>query len=179
MKRMKNVWKGVAVAAGLFVATQVTNAQQKIGHINSQELMQATPEFKTAQTQIQTLRESKEKEYQGMLELYQKKQTEANEKAMNRSEANKTTLDTEIQGLVAEMRQMEERIQATNGQAQEELQKKYQELMNPIETKVINAINTVAKDKGYAYVLDLASGSVFYFDGGDDLTPDVKSKLGI
>ncbi|MFD2599784.1 OmpH family outer membrane protein [Sphingobacterium corticis] len=176
---MKNVWKGVVVAAGLLVATQVSNAQQKIGHINSQELMQATPEFKNAQTQIQTLRETKDKEYQGMVELYQKKQTEANEKAMNRSEANKATLDTEIQGLVAEMRQMEERIQTTGNQAQEELQKKYQELMSPIETKVMTAINAVAKDKGYAYILDLASGSLLYFEGGEDLTAAVKTKLGI
>lgn len=177
--KMKNVVKSVAVAVGMFVAAQVSNAQQKVGHINSQELIQTTPEFKAAQEQMQTLSQAKDKEYQSMIEMYQKKQSEANEKANNRSEANKATVDVEIQGLVDEMRQMEEKIQTTRQQSQEELQTKYQELMQPIETKVMNAINAVAKEKGYAYILDLSAGSVIYFEGGDDLTPEIKAKLGL
>jgi outer membrane protein len=43
----------------------------------------------------------------------------------------------------------------------------------------MNAINAVAQEKGYAYILDLASGSVIYFQGGEDVTADVKTKLGI
>lgn len=176
---MKNVFRSVAVAAGIFVAAQMANGQQKIGHINAQELIQAHPEFKNAQQQMQTLSETKDKELQSMVQEYQKKETEANEKAMNRSEANKATIDAEIQTLVGEMQQMQERIQSTRTVAQEELQKKYQELMGPIEQKVLTAINAVAKEQGYAYVLDLSAGSVIYFEGGEDLTPAIKSKLGL
>lgn len=179
MRKMKNVWKSVALAAGLLLAAHVTNAQQKIGHINAQELIQSHPEFRNAQQQIQTLSETKDKELQSMVQEYQKKETEANEKAMNRSEANKAAVDVEIQTLVGEMQQMQERIQNTRNVAQEELQNKYQELMSPIEEKVITAINSVAQEQGFAYVLDLSGGSVIFFDGGEDLTPAIKAKLGI
>lgn len=43
----------------------------------------------------------------------------------------------------------------------------------------MNAVNDIAKAKGYAYVFDISSTNIPYFAGGDDLTTDVKSKLGI
>jgi len=176
---MKNLLKGAVLAVGLFAATNAVQAQQKIGHINSEEVFQLTPEFKTAQDQLKTLGETKQKELQGMYETFQKKQTEANDKLRNRSEANKEQIDAEVNALGQELQQMQTRIQEVQKVAEEEFGKKQQELMAPIQTKVMNAINAVAKEKGYAYVLDLAAGSVVYFQGGEDISTDVKAKLGI
>ena len=110
---------------------------------------------------------------------YQKKQNNANEKLRNRSEANKTAVDAEVQEIANSMREMETRIQEVQRVAQEDIGKKQQELYAPIEQKVFTAINAVAKEKGYAYVLDISNGGIPYFGGGDDLTADIKSKLGI
>ncbi|TJY63470.1 OmpH family outer membrane protein [Sphingobacterium alkalisoli] len=176
---MKNLLKGVALVAGLFISTQVVNAQQKIGHINSGEILQSTADFKTAADQLKALTETKEKEFQGMVTVYTEKQTAYNDKLRNRSEANKTTVDTELQTLGEEMRQIEGRIQEIQKVSQEELGKKEQELFAPIQQKVMTAINAVAQEKGYAYVLDLAAGSVIYFQGGEDISADVKAKLGV
>ncbi|MFZ4862897.1 OmpH family outer membrane protein [Sphingobacterium sp. Mn56C] len=176
---MKNLFKGALLAVGLFAAATVANAQQKIGHIDADALFQLTAEFKTAQTQLQTLQASKEKEISGMYEELQKKNTLAEEKYKNRSEANKAATDAELTQLGQEIQQMDTRIREVSRVAQEDLQKKQQELMSPIHTKVMNAINAVAKEKGYAYVFDIGSGAAIYYLGGDDITNDVKTKLGI
>lgn len=176
---MKNLFRSVALVAVIFLGTQYVSAQQKIGHVNADEIFQMTAEFKTANEQLRTLNDTKTKELQGMYELFQQKQTEANEKLRNRSEANKTAVDAELQALGQELQTMEQRIQETQRVAQEDVQKKQQELLTPIQTKVMNAINAVAKDKGYAYVLDTSNGNVIYFQGGEDISADVKTKLGI
>ncbi len=179
MRRMKNLFRSVALVAVVFLGIQHVSAQQKIGHINADEIFQLTPEFKTANDQLRTLNDTKTKELQGMWEEFQKKQTEANEKYRNRSEANKETVDAELQSLGQELQSMEQRIQEVQRVAQEDLGKKQQELLAPIQTKVMNAINAVAKEKGYAYVLDTSSGNVIYFQGGEDIAMDVRTKLGI
>lgn len=74
---------------------------------------------------------------------------------------------------------MQQRIQDVQKVAQETIAKKQQELMAPIQTKMMNAINSVAKEKGLAYVLDLGAGAVIYHAGGEDISAAVKAKLGI
>lgn len=180
MKTMKNVITSVVMAVGVLMTAQVANAQQKIGHMNSMEIMQATAEFKTAESTIQTFAESKQKELQDMYALFQAKQTEINEKVMNRSEANKATVDAEIDALVQERDNMQQRVQEVQRAAEEEIQQKEGELFGPIYEKVMTAISAVAKEQGFAYVFDLSAGNVvFPFDGSEDVTPLVKAKLGI
>lgn len=176
---MKNLFRSVALVAVVFLGIQHVSAQQKIGHISADEIFQLTPEFKTANDQLRTLNETKTKELQGMYEEFQKKQEVASEKYRNRSAANQEATDAELQVLTQELQNMEQRIQEVQRVAQEELQQKQQELLAPIQTKVMNAINAVAKEKGYAYVLDTSAGNVIYFDGGEDVSMDVRSKLGI
>src|SRR5690606_1223114 len=170
---------GVLLASGILLASNAANAQQKIGHINTAEIVQSTNEFKAAEAQMKTLSDTKQEELQKMYTEYQKHQNDANEKLRNRSEANKEAVDTEVQTIANTMREMEARIQDVQRVAQEDISKKQQELYAPIEQKVMNAINSVAKEIGYAYVLDISTGNVPYFGGGDDLTAEIKSKLGI
>src|SRR5690606_5412258 len=179
MNSMKNLLKSVVVASGVLLAANTASAQQKIGHINTAEIVQSTPEFQAAEAQMKTLSETKQKELQGMYAEYQKKQNNANEKLRNRSEANKESVDAEVQQIANSMREMETRIQDVQRVAQEDIGKKQQELYAPIEQKVFTAINAVAQEKGYAYVLDVSNGGIPYFGGGDDLTADIKKKLGI
>lgn len=179
MKRMKNLFKGAIAFVAVFFATQLAHAQQKIGHINFAEIIQSTPEFKTAEGQLKTLSDGKTKELQDMYAMYQTKQKEANDKARNRSEANKETVDAELQKLGTELRDIETRINENQRVAQEDLNKKEEELISPIHRKVSEALNNVSKEKGYAYVFDISSTNIPYFQGGDDLTAAVKTKLGI
>jgi outer membrane protein len=179
MKRMKNLLKGAVLLVGMFAATSVANAQQKIGHINADEIFQQTAEFKTATATLKTLSETKQKEIEGMITELQKKEKEANDLMLNQSEANKAETQTKLQTIGQEYQQMQQRVQEVQKVAQEEVAKKQQELMAPIQTKVMNAITSVAKEKGYAYIFDIGSGAAVYYAGGEDVSADVKTKLGI
>ena len=63
--------------------------------------------------------------------------------------------------------------------AQQDLTAKQEELYKPILAKAEVAIKAVSKEKGFAYVFDTAQQALVYFDGGEDITPLVKTKLGI
>jgi|SRR5690606_11379334 len=179
MNSMKNLLTGVGMVVVLFLSTGTVSAQQKIGHVNSTEIIQAMPEFKTAQTELETLQKTKETELQNMQAEAQKKMTQAQDLQRNRSEANKDSIDAQIQTISVEFQEMDRRIQEFQQTAQQELQQKNEELFAPIFQKANTAVQSVAKEKGYAYVFDIANSAIPYFQGGDDLTADVKTKLGI
>lgn len=179
MNSMKNVLKSLAVIAVLFLTISSANAQQKIGHINYADIFTATAEFKKAENELKALDSVKTGELQAMFNVYQQKRNEAQEKLMNRSEANKNEIDPQLQVLEQEIQQIEGRLQEVQQIAEKEITEKQQELFAPIHQKVGNAIQAVAKEKGYAYVFDISSTNIPYFAGGDDLSNDVKTKLGI
>ena len=74
---------------------------------------------------------------------------------------------------------MQQRIQDFQVSAQQDLQKKNDEIARPVYTKAKKAIEQVAKENGYKFVFDTSSGSVLYSEPGDDILPLVKKKLGI
>jgi outer membrane protein len=45
--------------------------------------------------------------------------------------------------------------------------------------QVQDAVNEVAAAGGFAYILDISQQDVLYFDGGTDIMPQVKAKLGL
>lgn len=154
-------------------------AQQKIGHINSGVLLQSMPEVKTADEAFEAFRISKlgeleamEKERQAKIVIYQ-------DKYKTLSEANKEALGQELEVIGQEIQTIGERIGEMDQKAQEDLGKKREELYQPILAKAETAVQAVAKAEGFSYVFDTANQALVYFEGGIDITPLVKTKLGI
>ena len=176
---MKNLVKVAIVAVGLFITAGTASAQQKLGHINSAELLQAMPEMKSADANFQTFQKQKQTQLEQMEAERQKKITVFQDKYKTLSEANKETLGKELQTLQTEIQGMEKRIGDTEQKAQQELATKRNELYQPVFTKAETAVKAVAKEKGYAYVFDISQPGVVFFDGGDDILAAVKAKLGI
>ena len=70
-------------------------------------------------------------------------------------------------------------IEQYQGQAQQELQKKEQDLFKPIYDEVKTAIEKVGKAQGFQYVLDSREGQgTLLLADGKDLLADVKKELG-
>ena len=65
---MRNLFRNVAVATVVFLSAQYANAQQKIGHVNADDVFQLTAEFKAANEQLKTLNDTKTKELQDMFQ---------------------------------------------------------------------------------------------------------------
>ncbi|RZK52303.1 MAG: OmpH family outer membrane protein, partial [Pedobacter sp.] len=70
MRKLINVF---FVAAGLLLTANVANAQQKLGHINSEEIYATFPEALTAQNALQTFAKGKQAEIDKMIAEYQTK----------------------------------------------------------------------------------------------------------
>nr|WP_295869157.1 OmpH family outer membrane protein [uncultured Chitinophaga sp.] len=155
---------------GLFSVNAM--AQSKVAHINAQALVGSMPEAKKAETDLQTYAQSLEAEGKTMVDEYTKKVKEFDEKAASMTDNMK-----EIKG--REIQDAQKRIQDYRERAEQQVQQKQQDLLKPIYDKARKAIEDVAKEKGYGYVIDSSAGLLLVSPSGDDLLPAVKAKLGI
>jgi outer membrane protein len=165
----------IFIIALITISTLALNAQTKgkFGHIDSQKLLASMPERTTAQTQLQEESKGLEKELVTMQEELQAKYQDYMAKETTLTALVKQTKQTELQD-------MQTRIQTFQQTAQEMLEKKEAELLQPIIDKAKKAIEEVGKEKGFIYVMDSSVGVILYFsEESEDITPLVKKKLGI
>ncbi|HNB81615.1 MAG TPA: OmpH family outer membrane protein [Chitinophagaceae bacterium] len=147
-------------------------AQQKIGYINSQELISIMPETKKANDEAEAFQKTFADQMKTMqTELETKvKAYQASEKTL--SEAIKAVKEKEIQDLQNRMVSFEQT-------AKEKIDDKVQELLEPINKKAQGAIESVAAEKGYSYIMDTSIGAIIYAKPEDNILNAVKAKLGI
>ena len=180
MRKLINVF---FIAAGLMLTANIANAQQKFGHLNSDDLYATMPEAKAAQTTLEGLQKQKQAEIEKMIAEYQTKYKAAQDKEKTLSEANKEVVTKELQTAQNELQDLGKRIEDAKTKATQDIQTKQGELFPSVSQKLSTAINAIAKEKGLAYVFDISISQGFnnivYFDGGEDITAAVKAKLGI
>ena len=163
----------LAVVVALFIMG-TAQAQQKIGHLNSVDIVSVMPEFKLMQDEIQKQKDSYTKVLEGMYQEYEKKQTEL--QGLSQGGTPDAILETKIQ----ELQQLQQRIGAFEEKVNGDLQKAQQDKMKPINDKYLKAVKEVAEANGYSYIIDVASGAVAYFpDKTNDVTDLILKKLGI
>ncbi|WP_449387344.1 OmpH family outer membrane protein [Chryseobacterium lineare] len=179
---MKKLITAFSLAAGLFLTTNMANAQQKIGHVNSDDIFVNLPEAKTAEASLDAFTKMKQSEIEKLITTYQTKLKAAQDKEKTISEANKETVIKELTAAQTELQTLGKGIEEARTKAAQDVSKKQSELFTPIQKKVSTMISTVAKEKGLAYVFDIATSqgnsNLAYVDGGEDITQTVKSKLG-
>ena len=146
---------------------------QKFGHVNSQEVIQAMPEYTKAKTEIEALAQQYEADLKSMQEEMTKK--------LKDYEANAKTLPDNIkQRRETELQEMDQKIRQSYQDNQQALAQAQQEKMQAITTKVIDAIKQVGQAGGYVYSMDNAGGIPYISTPlSTDVTAQVKAKLGI
>lgn len=144
----------------------------KIGHINSNDLLDVMPEKDTAEKALETYVAELQKQAQLMTTEYQTKITEFQNLPELTDEFVRKSKEQDILDL-------QKRIQDFEGNAQQAIAKKEAEIMEPIIKKAKDAIQAVAKEHGYSYVFDSGIGTMLYYPEGDDILPLVKTKMGI
>ena len=164
--------KKITFLALLSILTLSAIAQNKFGYIDSQELLLLMPERKTAETEVQEFAKSLESQLGAMTAEYQQ-----NVQDYQAKEGSYT--DLVKQDKVAEITGLEQRIQAFQQNAQQALQTKEQELLEPILTKARTAIENVAAEGNYTYIFDKSTGSILYAKESENVLPLVKKKLGL
>lgn len=156
-----------------FITTLFAQTSIKLGHINSQELLQAMPESDTAQMKIEKATKELQDQFQAMQVEYNKKKQDLIDKQSTYSDLIRQTKDEEL-------KQIEQRMQQFQQSANEDLQKQRNDIFKPVLDKANKAISDVAKENGFTYILDIAQGTVLYHsDLSSDILPLVKQKLGL
>jgi outer membrane protein len=170
---MKNALKLLFISALLIAGPVVLAQSMKFGHIHSQQLLSIMPEREAAQKTLQ-------REAQKLGEELESLNVEYNNKLQNYMAAQDTLSNVVRQLRERELRELMTRIQEFQEGAQQDLQQREMELVQPIFEKIEKTISEVARERGYIYVFDLDANSVLYFsDESEDVLPFVKEKLGI
>ena len=165
---MKN-FKTLLLIAIVTLGFNVAQAQTKVAHINTDLLLSLMPETKTLNADLEKL----SKTYETELKAENDKLTAKLKKY--EAEVNSQT-DEVNQQRGAEVQQDQQNLYQASQVAREEISKKRDEQLKPILDKAKKAIEEVAKEQGFVYVLDASSLIV---PNGTDLLPAVKTKLGI
>ena len=161
----------ILIAAVLGVSTV---SAQKLARVNLQEIVVAMPEFEEAQKNL----EAYGKDLQEQMEQIQ---VEFNNKLAD-FQKNQATMAASIKQLKQqELEQLQQRFSEFQQIAQQDFQKKENELIEPVQQKAQEAINKIAKANGFLAVFNTSIPSLAYFDEAQlvDIAPLVKKELGI
>jgi outer membrane protein len=163
--------KKILAIATLALLTFGASAQ-KLGRVNFTELYQLAPEADAAREQITAMQNEAEETFNTMVEEYNTKATQYQQKNATWTAAIKEAKEKELVDI-------QNRVQQFQQSFSQELQQKQAELMSPIMEKAQKAVQDLAKAQGIVAVFD--TGSALYFDEAAvvDLTPAARKAMGI
>ena len=142
---MKNVLLGLFVVIGFS-----TFAQTKIGHVDSQKLLDTLPSRDVAIKKLDSMKTAGMQELQLMDADFQKAYQDYGVKQAQMSPAERQI----VEGRLMQKQQM---LEATQASLEEGLQIMSEELNKPILDRVQKAIDIVAERKKLNYILDVSA----------------------
>ena len=160
------------VALLAFSGSAMAQKNIKLGHINSNELMQIMPGRDSAQAALQKEVEALQAELETMNKEFETKYNDYVAKRDQLSELIRKTKESDLQSMRA-------RIEESQANAQKLLEERQEALLKPIVDRAKKAIEEVGKENGYTYIFDSGIGTVLYSQDSDDIMPLVKKKLGL
>ncbi|MDE7412154.1 MAG: OmpH family outer membrane protein, partial [Paramuribaculum sp.] len=153
------------------IAIPAMSFAQKFGVIDTQSLVQAMPEMKDVETQIEASSKKYEAEFKSLQDEFQAKFEEF-------QKMEESTPQTIKDRRMQELQELDQKIQQFRQTASQDLQQQSEKLMAPIRQKVLTAIQTVGAEGSYTFIFE---NTMPIFSGQDvvNVTAEVKAKLGI
>jgi len=166
--------KRIVILVLLALGACSAGAQSKLGHFNSEAIMQALPEAIDAQKSLDALVAQWEAELQKMQADWKKKFDEYDKRKLILTDQARADQEREL-------REMDQRIvdfRAKKFGQNGELFQKQNEVMKPIQNKIFKVLEEIARDDGYDYIFD-RSGEVLllYANEKNDLTQKVLARM--
>ena len=171
-----NTMKKLLFAFSFILLSSVAALAQKYAIIDTRYILDKMPEYKTAQTQLDEIAADWQKDIDT-------KQTDL-DKMYKDFEAEQVMLSDELKKKREDqlfLREKELRdLQRKRFGFEGDLFKKRQELIKPIQDKVYNAVQKMAVQRGYDFVLDKSEGiTIIFADPKLDKSEDVLKELGV
>ncbi|MCF6169510.1 MAG: OmpH family outer membrane protein [Bacteroidales bacterium] len=174
---MKNRIKITLGAVVVLLSLAVTPAAygQKYAYVDTEYILDNIPEFQDAQEELNGISSKWQKEieeaYAEVEELYKNYQAEA---VLLPDDVKRKREDA----IVAKEKNVKD-LQRKYFGPEGDLFKKRQELVQPIQEKVFNAIETIATTRNFAFVFDKAGGmTLLYGNPKYDISDDVLDEVG-
>lgn len=176
MKLISKIVLGAALVGGSFLA----NAQVKplrIGYTNVDYLISLHPDSKKIEGELRTYRGQLDKEAESLGKEFREKYESYEKGKTMMSEPTRASKEKDLM-------QLQERIQEFQRNAESDLQKKQLELLQPVLDKIQKAIDAVANENGFTYVLNSDAGMgttpiLLHGPESDNISDLVLKKLGI
>ena len=149
---------------------------QKFAFVDSEYILEQMEGYQRAQKQIDDLAAEWQKELDQKVTVIEQKSNELKKNELLLPEDTRIEKELEITTLQNELRKFQTKKFGVGG----DLFRKRKELIQPIQRKVFNAIQSLAKDNNYAYVLDKSKNSnILYADPKYDKSDAIIKKLKI
>jgi outer membrane protein len=167
---MKKILAAAFITATALVTSSQVNAQTKIGYISTQELVSIMPETAKADSNLQ--------QYRGALIQNAQEKQSTLEAAIEKFNKDSATMSVSVKDVKrGELQKMLQELQNEDQRIQQQLQQRQQELIAPINKKAFDAIQAVAKENGYTFVIE--KDALLVAPPGDDIIPLVAKKLNV
>lgn len=167
--KMKQFLTVLIISVGIFGFSTAVNAQ-KIGYISADEVIQLMPEAASVQTELDQYQRS-------LYQNAQDKQTALNE-AVQKFYKDSSTMSASLKEVKrGELQKQVQDLSGEDQKIQNQFEQKRQELSIPIQKKLQAAIEEVAKENGYTYILPREA--LIVMPSTNDIGALVKKKLGL
>jgi outer membrane protein len=170
---MKNSFKLFSLAIVLmFVSMSLSAQSQKIAYVDPEQIIPNMPEYKAAKSELEQYNSILQKQLEGEKAKMQQYYTDVMTK-IQRGELSPAQQKTEEEKIM----KMQEELQRKAMKMEEDMGTKELDLTKPMYEKFNEAMKTVAKANGFAYIFD--KKFLLYSEGGEDATAKLKTQLGI
>ena len=152
----------------------LTLLAQKFAFVDSEYILDQMESYQKAQKQIDDLSEKWQQEIKAKNELLEQKKNDLKKNEILLPVETKREREQEIQDLSLEIRAFQSKKFGVGG----DLFKKRKELIQPIQRKIYKAIESLAEDNNYSFVLDKSKHSnILFADPKYDKSDDIIRKL--
>lgn len=165
----------VALVVASITSFAQTQASAKIGYADVDYIFSQMPEAKQIETELKSTQTQLKNQIDAKAQEFQKKLADYEANAGTMLEAVRVNTERELQ-------QLQQNLQNLQQDAQTTIQTKHSQLMEPVTKKVGKAIEDVAKENGFDFILSAQIGGldvVLYADEKADVSDLVLKKLGV
>lgn len=171
-KRMNFLTKTIFVGLLAFISIQLS--AQKFGYVNSAQLIEMHPKTKTANAELEAFQKKEAGDLQSKASVFDEKYKKF--VADYQSESLSPKQVAELEKALGEEQQG---LQKLEQEAQLRLAQKREALIQPILKELDDAIQSIGQEGSYLFIFDTSgNGSIIYAEESEDITDQVKSKLG-
>ena len=148
---------------------------QKYACVNTEYILSNIPDYARAQSQLDKQSEAWQKELEAKFQEIDKLYKTYQQEAYLLPDNLKRKREEELAAKEREARELQNKYFGPGG----DLDKKRQELMKPIQDRVYSAIERIANEKSYSFVLDKSgSATLLYVNAKYDISDQVLDLLG-